>query len=52
MANASFTRDEVILALDVLYYSDSQLLSKNSLVIAELCKLPQKLPIHPADNVL
>ena len=50
MANASFTRDEVILALDVLYYSDGQSLSKNSPAIAELCELLQELPIHPREG--
>lgn len=47
MANASFTRDEVILALDVLYFSDEKHLTKNSEAIIELCKLLQELPIHP-----
>ena len=50
MANASFTRDEVILALDVLYCSDGQSLSKNSPAIAELCELLQELPIHPREG--
>ena len=47
MSNASFTRDEVILALDVLYFSGEKHLSKNSPAIAELCTLLQELPIHP-----
>ena len=47
MSNASFTRDEVILALDVLYFSDEKHLSRNSPAIAELCALLQELPIHP-----
>ena len=50
MANASFTRDEVILALDVLYYSDGQSLSKNSPAIAELCELLQELPIYSKED--
>ncbi|MBQ3756406.1 MAG: hypothetical protein II873_04760 [Oscillospiraceae bacterium] len=50
MANASFTRDEAILALDVLYRSSGQLPSANSEEIKELCGVLQELPIHPKEN--
>ncbi len=50
MANAKFTRDEVILALDVLYFSDGLHLTKNDPSIKELCELLQSLPIHPKEN--
>lgn len=50
MANASFTRDEVILALDVLYHSDGKPFTKSSLAIAELCELLQELPIYPQEE--
>lgn len=46
MANVSFTRDEVILALDVLYFSGDKHLGEHSQAIAELCNLLQDLPIH------
>lgn len=46
MANASFTRDEAILALDVLYFSGEKSLSASSNSIIDLCKLLQTLPIH------
>ena len=47
MANASFTRDEVILTLDVLYSSENDKLSPSSKIIAELSDTLRKLPIHP-----
>ena len=47
MANASFTRDEVILALDVLYFAGNERLSKDSNRIIDLCALLQSLPIVP-----
>lgn len=50
MSNASFTRDEVILALDVLYFSGAEHLTKNSPEIIELCQLLQELPIHPKEG--
>ena len=50
MANASFTRDEAVLAVDVLYSSDEKTPSANSDSIRELCKLLQNLPIHPTAN--
>ena len=50
MANASFTRDEVILALDVLYCSGENRLNASSQEIVDLCALLHKLPIIPAVN--
>lgn len=50
MANASFTRDEVILTLDTLYSAGDGPLTQNSQAIIELCRLLQKLPIHPAEK--
>lgn len=49
MANANFTRDEVILALDVLYFSGEQHLSGRKPAIQELSALLRQLPIHPAE---
>ena len=46
MANASFTRDEVILALDVLYSSGDQRLTAESRAITDLSELLNRLPIH------
>lgn len=50
MANANFTRDEVILALDVLYFSGEQHFSGRTPAIQELSALLRKLPIHPAED--
>lgn len=50
MANAGFTRDEVILALDVLYSADGKKLSPRSEAIAALSELLNQLPIHPANK--
>lgn len=50
MANVSFTRDEVILTLDVLYFSGEKHLSPQSKSIVELSQLLNRLPIHPADK--
>lgn len=50
MANASFTRDEVILALDVLLQAEGSPLTAHSDSIKELCSLLQELPIHPREN--
>lgn len=50
MANANFTRDEVILALDVLYSSGQRGLSSNSDDIKELCQILRNLPIHSKEN--
>ena len=47
MATVSFTRDEVILALDVLYFSGEKHLNEKSQAIAELCALLHDLPIFP-----
>mgnify|MGYP006968299201 CR=1 FL=1 len=47
MANVGFTRDEVILALDVLYFSGEKYLSPKSKAIVELSKILNQLPIHP-----
>ena len=50
MANAGFTRDEVILTLDVLYSAVEKSLSPRSEAIVALSKLLNQLPIHPADQ--
>ena len=50
MANAPFTRDEVILALDVLYFSGEERLSPDSYAIRELSRILQNLPIHPLEK--
>lgn len=50
MANAGFTRDEVILALDVLYFSGEKHLNANAESIIDLCALLQKLPIYPLED--
>ena len=50
LANASFSRDEAVLALDVLFFSKDQRLSANSTSILELSELLKKLPIHPSEN--
>ena len=47
MANISFTRDEAILALDVLHFADKLRLNKESHEIAELSELLNELPIIP-----
>lgn len=47
MANTSFTRDEAILALDVLYFADKLRLNKESYEIVELSELLNELPIIP-----
>ena len=48
MANASFTRDEVILALDVFYSAGSNPLNNDSPLIVSLSELLNRLPIHSA----
>lgn len=48
MANASFTRDEVILTLDVLYSAKNNQISPNSQEMKELSTLLNRLPIHPS----
>lgn len=50
MASASFTRDEVILALDVLYSAEKGRVSADSAEIKELSQLLNRLPIHPVEN--
>ena len=50
MSNASFTRDEVILALDALYSSENEHLNADSKEMAELSALLKRLPIHPFEN--
>ena len=50
MPNVSFTRDEIILTLDVLYYAGDDKLSKSSPLIADLCAVLQSLPIHPLEK--
>ena len=47
MSTASFTRDEVILALDVLYSMDGGRVSAKSPQMYELSALLNRLPIHP-----
>ncbi len=47
MANTSFTRDEAILALDVLYFTNELQLNKESKEIIELSELLNELPIIP-----
>ena len=50
MASASFTRDEVILALDVFYSSQKGRVTADSDEIKELSLLLNRLPIHPVEN--
>lgn len=50
MANVRFTRDEVILVLDVLYSARGESLSPRSKEIVSLSKLLNQLPIHPEDK--
>lgn len=50
MASTSFTRDEVILALDVLYSSNNGRVTADSEEIKELSRLLNRLPIHPVEN--
>ncbi len=48
--SVNFTRDEVILALDVLYSAGEERLSAQSSAIVELSDLLNRLPIHPVAN--
>lgn len=50
MASASFTRDEVILALDVLFSSENGRVTADSDKIKGLSLLLNRLPIHPTEN--
>lgn len=47
--NVNFTRDEVILALDVLYNSKAEHLGAKSKEITELSQLLNELPIYPEE---
>ena len=50
MSSFRFSRDEVILALDVLYSSKHERISAESDDIKDLSALLNKLPIHPTEN--
>ena len=50
MASARFTRDEVILALDVFYSSENGKVTAASDEIKELSLILNRLPIHPVEN--
>ena len=50
MANANFTRDEIILSLDTYYNTDWKNLTEESSQMQELSELLQKLPIHAEKN--
>lgn len=50
MKSTSFTRDEVILALDVLYRAKDQKVSVDMPEMVDLSALLQRLPIHPLEN--
>lgn len=50
MANMNFTRDEVILALDVLYSAEKGRVYANSKEMEDLSALLNRLPIHPVEN--
>ena len=50
MASTSFTRDEVILALDVLSSSHNGRVSPDSKEMADLSALLNRLPIHSLEN--
>ena len=50
MSSIAFTRDEVILALDVLYSAGGQRVSADSEEIVGLSALLNRLPIHPTEN--
>lgn len=50
MASASFTRDEVILALDVFYSAGKNKVTADADEIKELSLLLNCLPIHPREN--
>lgn len=50
MANASFTKDEAILALDVLYSLKGHRALPNSSEMNELSSLLKRLPIHNIDK--
>ncbi|MCD8003210.1 MAG: hypothetical protein LUG88_04785 [Clostridia bacterium] len=50
MVSYSFTRDEVILALDVLFSAGNKRVNPDSPEMIELSRLLNQLPIHPFEN--
>lgn len=50
MASVSFSRDEAILALDTLFFSDEKRLTSETDAIVNLCDLLKSLPIHVKPN--
>ena len=50
MSNASFTRDEAILALDVFYSAEDNRVASDSKEMDELSRLLRRLPIHQAEK--
>lgn len=50
MSNIRFTRDEVILALDVLYFHGNRRLNSKAPAIVELSDLLNQLPIHKHED--
>lgn len=50
MASIAFTRDEIILSLDVLYSTERHRVSANSKEMVDLSALLNRLPIHSAEN--
>lgn len=50
MTSNAFTRDEVILALDVLYSKGNERVKSDSSEMIELSALLNRLPIHPIQN--
>ncbi len=50
MSNVAFTRDEVILALDTLFFSEEKHLNADSEAIKELSRLLNFLPIVPKNK--
>ena len=50
MLDRSFSRDEVILALDVLYSTENGKVAADSREMRELSALLNRLPIHPVEN--
>ena len=50
MANTSFTRDEVILTLDILYSSTRKRASAKAIEMKELSVLLNRLPIHAEEQ--
>ena len=50
MSNVAFTRDEVILALDTLFFSGEKHFSRNSPAVIKLSQLLNALPIHPMEK--